>query len=138
MENKPLFDEDFFKSTTLDGNGKMFKSIPTVKVETKKKTITVREKTKSTKEVEKYIKEVEEHFKKMDIWIKDVCVKAVDSPNSYVSEEAIEMKLYWKKFKGHFEDALNRVINNPDDPERKKEMEESPKGEWDKTRVRLR
>lgn len=138
MENKLQFEEDFFKSNELDGNGKIIeKSIPTVKIETIKKEITVNKERKVTKEVENFVKKTEAHFKQMDEMVKDTCKQSSDKGTDWDQEGAVEMKLLYNKFKQRYSRVVNNLINYPNEGKREEERLSSVKSEWDKSRIRI-
>jgi len=127
---------DFFKSNELR-NGNLIKSVPIVEVTKKKKEITITSDKKIPKAVENYVKETEAHFKQMDKMIHDVCKQANEKGATYTQEQAIEMKLFYSKFKQKFSSVVNNLINYPNEGEQQKDTTESPKSDWDKSRIRI-
>jgi len=109
MKESPFLDEgeDFTKSTTVDGEGKLQKAIPTMESVTKK---VMQQKKQMPKGFDKFKKEVEDCFKLLD----DICKEIA---GKLKPENTGELLKRYKDFKQEFKWRINDFMQYPAEPE---------------------
>jgi len=73
----------------------------------------------------------------MDKMLHETCKQAYEKGGTYTQEQAIEMKSDYMKFKRKFQSVINNLINYPNEGKQQEDMKDTPKSDWDKSRIRI-